>query len=107
MSGDALHIAQARSLLGLSTPFTPQALSAAFRVAVKAARPDLPGGDVDRFRQVIDAYHLLQNQPLPLPLPLPLPKASPPSTMFWAILRTSPPLTLSMFSSSIGTLATS
>ena len=69
MSGDALHIAQARSLLGLSTPFTPQALSAAFRVAVKAARPDIPGGDVVRFRQVIDAYHLLQNQPLPLPAP--------------------------------------
>lgn len=69
MSGDALLIAQAQSLLGVSGPLTPQALSAAFRVAVKAARPDFPGGNVDRFRQVIDAYHLLQNQPLALPAP--------------------------------------
>ena len=79
MSGDALLIAQAQSLLGVSGPLTPQALSTAFRVAVKAARPDLPGGDVERFRQVIDAYHLLQNQPLALPAPRPTtPFAAPP-----------------------------
>ena len=69
MSGDALLIAKAQSLLGVSGPLTPQALSAAFRVAVKAARPDIPGGDVETFRKVIDAYHLLQNQPLALPSP--------------------------------------
>ena len=79
MSGDALLLAKAQSLLGVSGPLTPQALSAAFRVAVKAARPDLPGGDVERFRQVIDAYHLLQNQPLALPSPhRPTPFDAPP-----------------------------
>jgi len=79
MSGDALLLAKAQTLLGVSGPLTPQALSAAFRVAVKAARPDLPGGDVEKFRQVIDAYHLLQNQPLALPPPRqPTPFAVPP-----------------------------
>lgn len=71
MSGDALRIANARTLLGVPGPLTPQALSAAFRVAVKAARPDIPGGDVEQFRRVIDAYHLLQSQPLALPAPEP------------------------------------
>jgi len=37
-------------------------LKSAFRTAVKAARPDQPGGDADRFRRVIAAYRLLQAQ---------------------------------------------
>lgn len=61
-SASSLTINQARALIGVSGPLEPQALSSAFRAAVKAARPDMPGGDAERFRQVIDAYRLIQKQ---------------------------------------------
>ncbi|WP_282008917.1 DnaJ C-terminal domain-containing protein [Brevundimonas aveniformis] len=47
-------------LLGLNGPVGGADLTAAFRRAAKAARPDQSGGDEDRFRQVIEAYRLLQ-----------------------------------------------
>ena len=50
----------ALALLGLLEGADGEALKAAFRQAVKAARPDQAGGDAERFRQVIEAYRLLQ-----------------------------------------------
>lgn len=47
-------------LLDLEGPVGDEALKAAFRKAVKAARPDMPGGDPDRFRHVIAAARLIQ-----------------------------------------------
>lgn len=61
MRADPLSLINARRLLGLDGPVA-QPLTAAFRAAVKAARPDQPGGDAERFRQVIAAYRLLQAQ---------------------------------------------
>ena len=69
MCADALTLDNARSLLGLTGPVGAEGLTAAFRVAVKAARPDMPGGDVETFRRVIAAYRLLQAQTLALPAP--------------------------------------
>ncbi len=58
---------EAFALLGLKGPCEPAAAAAAFRAAVKAARPDLPDGDETRFRQVIEAYRLIQTIPAPRP----------------------------------------
>lgn len=69
MRVDSLSIEDARRLLGLDGPAGPQALGVAFRAAVKAARPDQPGGDAERFRCVILAYRLLQAQVRALPAP--------------------------------------
>ena len=49
----ALSRAEAYAALGLSGPENQAATTAAFRLAVKAARPDHPGGDDARFRRVI------------------------------------------------------
>lgn len=69
MRVDSLSIEDARRLLGLDGPAGSQALAVAFRAAVKAARPDQPGGDAERFRRVILAYRLLQTQVRALPAP--------------------------------------
>lgn len=55
-------LAQAFALLGLHGPTEGKALTRAFREAVKAARPDVPGGDAERFRRVIAAYRLIQKE---------------------------------------------
>lgn len=69
MCADALTLENARSLLGLTGPVGAESLTAAFRAAVKAARPDAPGGHAEKFRRVIAAYRLLQAQTLALPAP--------------------------------------
>ena len=69
MCADALTLDNARSLLGLAGPVGAEGLTLAFRAAVKAARPDAPGGDAETFRRVIAAYRLLQAQTLALPAP--------------------------------------
>lgn len=69
MRADSLPLTDARRLLGLEGPAGPQALAAAFRTTIKAARPDQPGGDAERFRRVIAAYRLLQTQTPALPAP--------------------------------------
>lgn len=69
MRADALPLENARSLLGLTGPVGAERLTTAFRAAVKAARPDAPGGDAETFRRVIAAYRLLQAQTLALPAP--------------------------------------
>ncbi len=57
---DAAAVREALATLGLSGVADATALKTAFRAAVKAARPDQPGGDADRFRRVIAAYRLIQ-----------------------------------------------
>lgn len=57
---DAVSVREALSILGLHGAVDAASLSAAFRAAVKSARPDQPGGDDDRFRRVIAAYRLIQ-----------------------------------------------
>ncbi len=51
---------EAFAVLGLHGPAEQAAVTRAFRLAVKSARPDQPGGDADRFRRVIAAYRLIQ-----------------------------------------------
>ena len=71
---------EARALLGLTGIVETATLTANFRKAIKAARPDVPGGDETRFRRTIAAWRLLQAQaakPLPLPAPPPRPAALP------------------------------
>lgn len=62
-----LTVHEARQILGLTGPVSGADLSAAFRRIAKAVHPDSPHGDVVLFRYVVDAYHLLQDQPPPRP----------------------------------------
>ena len=57
---DVASVREALALLGLDGVAEGPALTDAFRAAVKAARPDQPGGDAERFRRVIAAYRLIQ-----------------------------------------------
>ena len=61
-SSEVSSLSEAWSLLGLTGPAEGEALTAAFRAAVKAARPDQEGGDEARFRKVIAAWRLVQAQ---------------------------------------------
>lgn len=61
MSAPAPSLNEAFAVLGLHGPAEQEALARAFRLAVKSARPDLPGGDAERFRRVIAAYRLIQS----------------------------------------------
>lgn len=61
-SGDSAQDA-ARALLGVGKDADEHALRKAFRTAAKQAHPDRPGGDAERFRAVLDAYHLLRAAP--------------------------------------------
>lgn len=76
-SSEVASLVEARTLLGLSGPAEGAALSAAFRTAVKAARPDQPGGDEARFRKVIAAWRLLQAHDAPLALAAPRTPSAP------------------------------
>ena len=62
MSDASLTLDDARRVLGLGPDDGPERLAGAFRRAVKCAHPDRPGGDVMRFREVLEAYRLLQSQ---------------------------------------------
>lgn len=57
---EIVTIQEAQALLGLTGPAESEALTAAFRAAIKAARPGLPDGDETRFRRTIAAWRLLQ-----------------------------------------------
>ncbi|CAN5130254.1 DnaJ domain-containing protein [soil metagenome] len=79
-------LANAYAILGLHGATGADALTRAFREAVKAARPDVPGGDADRFRRVIAAYRLIQQSgeahavlaaPISAPAALPVVGVSP------------------------------
>jgi curved DNA-binding protein len=75
-TSEIASIAEARALLGLDGPADGEALKAAFRRAIKAARPDLTGGNEDHFRRVIAAWGLIRMQGAGH-LALPAPKARP------------------------------
>lgn len=77
----AMTVAEARALLGLDGPAHGDVLTAAFRRAVKAARPDFPDGDEGRFRRAIEAHALLKRLDAPLALPAPARRPSPPPTL--------------------------
>lgn len=62
MNASALTLNEALAVLGLHGPADQAAVVRAFRLAVKSARPDLPGGDDARFRRVIAAYRLIQSR---------------------------------------------
>jgi curved DNA-binding protein len=66
---------EAFALLGLTGPVEGEALTAAFRIAIKAARPEAAGGSEERFRKTIAAWRLIQRQTAPLALAAP---ATPP-----------------------------
>jgi curved DNA-binding protein len=68
-----MTVAEARAALGLDGPAHGEDLTAAFRRAVKAARPDLPGGSETAFRRAIEAHALLKRLDAPLALPAPAP----------------------------------
>ncbi len=55
-----LSLKDAREVLGVSSASTPAEVRQAFREAAKRAHPD-KGGDEQAFRQVVDAYHRLQD----------------------------------------------
>lgn len=55
-----LTLKLAREVLGVSSAATPAEVRRAFRDAAKRAHPDT-GGDERAFRQVVDAYHRLQD----------------------------------------------
>jgi curved DNA-binding protein len=63
MSAATLTPAQARALLGLAPDASPHDVIGAFRIAAKQAHPDRPGGDAERFCEMLAAYRLLQSQP--------------------------------------------
>jgi len=77
VSRSALQIdsAAARRLLGVAPDADADVVRRAFRLAVKAAHPDRPGGDGERLRQVIEAYRRLdatrEAPPAPEPAPTP------------------------------------
>ncbi|WP_298745776.1 DnaJ C-terminal domain-containing protein [uncultured Brevundimonas sp.] len=76
---EVASLAEARALLGLTGPAEGEALTAAFRAAVKAAHPAAPGGDADRFRRVIAAWRLIQSRDRPRALAGPVsPPPAPP-----------------------------
>lgn len=53
--------ARAREVLGVSANAAAAEVRRAFRSAAKQVHPDRPGGDAARFREVVEAYHLLQS----------------------------------------------
>ncbi len=55
-----MGVKQAREILRLSPFYSAADLRLSFREAAKRAHPDRPGGDAERFRQVVEAFHLLQ-----------------------------------------------
>lgn len=56
-----VDVKRAREVLGVAPLATQAELRRAFREAAKIAHPDRSGGSAERFREVTDAYHLLQH----------------------------------------------
>src|SRR5258706_15359565 len=59
-SDSQISLKTARDLLGVGPLASAGDVRRAFREAAKLAHPDRPGGDEQRFRQVVAAYHRLQ-----------------------------------------------
>ena len=81
---EVASLAEAHALLGLTGPGESDALTLAFRAAIKAAHPSAAGGDAVRFRRVIAAWRLIQSHQVP-PLALAGPASPPPSPPVVAI----------------------
>lgn len=62
----------AYALLGLTGPAEGPVVKTAFRKAIKAARPETPGGSEAQFRKVIAAWRLIQQETAPLALAAPV-----------------------------------
>ncbi|MBU2396101.1 MAG: J domain-containing protein [Alphaproteobacteria bacterium] len=78
---EVASIREASALLGLTGPVEGEALTAAFRIAIKAARPDAPGGSDARFRRTIAAWRLLQRETAPLALAAPATRSATPPVL--------------------------
>lgn len=77
MRGEAT-LKQAWGLIGLDGPADAATAATAFRSAVKAAHPDLPGGDAETFRRIMAAWRLIQTvEATRLALPAPKMAAAP------------------------------
>lgn len=76
---EVASVSEAYALLGLSGPAEAATLHAAFRAAIKAARPDAPEGDDARFRRVIAAWRLIQQAAAPIAIAAPKPARTTPS----------------------------
>jgi curved DNA-binding protein len=59
-SSSGMGVKRAREVLHLSPFHTTTELRRAFREAAKRAHPDREGGDAERFREVVEAFRLLQ-----------------------------------------------
>jgi curved DNA-binding protein len=59
-SSSGMGVKRAREVLRLSPFHTTTELRRAFREAAKRAHPDRKGGDAERFREVVEAFRLLQ-----------------------------------------------
>ena len=55
-----MSVKKAREILRLSPFYSAADLRLAFREAAKRAHPDRAGGDAERFREAVEAFHLLQ-----------------------------------------------
>lgn len=75
---EVASIREARLLLGLAGPADGETLTAAFRTAIKAARPEAPGGSEALFRKTIAAWRLIQSQTAPLAIAAPTVRAPAP-----------------------------
>lgn len=76
---------RAREILGLSVFHSGTDLRRAFREAAKRAHPDRKGGDAERFRAVVEAFHALQDPAAPGARPRRVAPSPPP------VARTRPP----------------
>jgi curved DNA-binding protein CbpA len=56
---DIISLQEARALLGLSSEAGREAIAVAFRTAAKRLHPDRPGGELARFRRIVEAYRRL------------------------------------------------
>lgn len=56
-----MGVKRAREVLGVAPLATQAELRRAFRDAAKTAHPDRKGGSAEAFREVVEAYHLLQH----------------------------------------------
>lgn len=68
---EVASIHDAYALLGLTGPAEGKALTMAFRIAIKTARPEAAGGSEVRFRKTIAAWRLIQREAAPLALAAP------------------------------------
>lgn len=81
MSGPdrTMSLERARKTLRLEPGAAPQEVRRAFREAVKRTHPDRPGGSAEAFRDVVEAFHLLDRAPADEAPASPPPRSARPS----------------------------